>query len=432
MIDTLQFSIVNLNKYDHIINVLHTLSTSVNGIVNATPMKFSEYRDTGKISYTSNGKFYVPSSHYNVVYHINRSTDSVRFSLSIPKYIWGENIHQFVSHHMDRDFDYLHSTSIKHNLYSTHKRLIAFIINLNKLYFNVDLSDLVFDRIDIAFNQFFTSANEKRMYLELLKKKKPKYTGRSNNPVYKDGVYCPSIATTKKIYDKGVEFRKDDLKHLAKFPNFNLDLLKKSSDLILRYEVEFRNRFFKTLIHSAFDIYEAEIQQTGNFSSSRSSYISYMLDNISAPDLCNAFLTRFNGKRQTFQINFNPKSPYFFNRKLFSYAAIYFQRFLSEWRVSTFELNQLASSIDRHNTFKDLSKMNFDRGIRKLALLRFVSDMEKHGKDYLLLNNLYSKTTFYRNLKVLKSLGYSAEQNMTALEFPDNWNFIKYHQFFLS
>ena len=440
MIDTIVLEIHNLKQYPHLENVLLALATEHRGLINRPQHEeFINYTDTGKLLTRSKGHLYIPSSHYKSAYVIDRLRDLVIINISIPKFLYGHNVKMYVAHQMDRDFNYLQGTDLKFNLYDSFQRLHNFVNYLNKLYFTVNLVDIKLARLDLCFNQIFSSCNEKNMYLSQVKGKKVTYTTRTKkNQKFRTGIHVARTNTTCKIYDKGAEFKINDAKRLSESPNTRafVSQLQPIADKILRYEIGFKRSFFKKIVNNERHNYYSYIS-TRN--SNSSSYFGYLSKRFSEMTLINSYLGTVNanhiGTKQKFAVlqdfNFEPKSPFFFNKKLYSYAINYYRKFLRQWVISPTDLNTLSEKIDRNNSIKKVSGLSFDPIIRKNGLLRFVEDFQRHGNT-LVEQGFYTKSTYYRYLKQLDKLGYQNVQIASPIGYVDNWNLIKYHQLFIS
>ena len=119
----------------------------------------------------------------------------------------------------------------------------------------------------------------------------------------------------------------------------------------------------------------------------------------------------------------------FFNSTLFDLAVRRFYKFLKVYKIEQIEAGDLEKKIMRHNA---MSKYKFARSkkinMRKLNI--FVQDLIKYGKDSLIKFDYYDKRTYYRNMRQLKLLGFESPQVIAPFAFLDNWNLVKYHEFF--
>jgi hypothetical protein len=63
----------------------------------------------------------------------NRDRDFMEFNFSIPKYIYGTNIFQFVIHNWNKNFIYYKNRQLKYNLGSTYDQLIPFFVTRKQI-----------------------------------------------------------------------------------------------------------------------------------------------------------------------------------------------------------------------------------------------------------------------------------------------------------
>lgn len=298
MIDTIVLRIHNLNKNRRIVEQLRARGTgstlydirdphrkyfdSETGLVYDKPddfmqIKLMEYGDTGKTQVFYKDKI-LTSSHYYLGYQIRNDRDYVEFNFSIPKFIYGTNLVQFVPH-TDEITDYFSRHEIQdlksvQNL--TYNRLLSFIKKFLKSYFptaydfgGIDLNDVEINRLDICFNQHFNSKKEALKYLEFQKKIKKRYIREtSKNKIdWGTSIFLQTDRYSAKIYHKGTEYsstngerkhhekiNKTKKKEIFKIENkFGKDGkliyegLQSYSDRILRYEISFRNSMMSHL-----------------------------------------------------------------------------------------------------------------------------------------------------------------------------------------
>lgn len=192
------------------------------------------------------------SNHYTFAYFINYTKDYIEFNFSIPKYIYGSNVLMFVDHITDKGFVLSDGSTMEYNIERAFEKLRGFLIQLFRVEFlnvNVDPADVEVHRIDVCFNQVFRTKPEALKYLEYQKRQRKKYS-RNEEGVIRD--YATSLMyTTKrysaKIYHKGSEYEKNDLKEHEKINKekgrqyFKTNEYKDFADRILRYELTIRN-----------------------------------------------------------------------------------------------------------------------------------------------------------------------------------------------
>ncbi|UAB75151.1 phage/plasmid replication protein [Mesoflavibacter sp. SCSIO 43206] len=186
-----------------------------------------------ELLYTKNtrGKVTLDSSNYNVVFDMLSSQDKIKFSLSIPKYLYGHSIAQFVPNINSPKFyqsadrltsPFFQATIIQHRITSF---IMGFLKDLSYLFsipYQGDPQDIEIRRLDFCYNQFFRSKNEALEFLSAQKKIISKNKRKSAFSKSEDtSLYYRNSKRTYlfKIYHKGSEFSKQgdsDLKRLLK------------------------------------------------------------------------------------------------------------------------------------------------------------------------------------------------------------------------
>ncbi|MBV5316057.1 MAG: hypothetical protein JZU47_22350 [Prolixibacteraceae bacterium] len=299
MIDTIVLRIHNLQKNSKIVDILRAKGSGetfydirnphrrlVNldtGELSEKPddfmeIKAMEFGDTGKTQIFYRNKIAVTSSHYYMAYSIRIDRDYIEFNFSIPKFIYGTNLVQFVPHHTENarynTRNEIEDLKTVQNL--TYDRLISFLKAFLKKYFHsvydfdgIDLNDVEINRLDICFNQHFNSKKEALKYLEFQKKIKKRYIREtSKNKIdWVTSIFLQTERYSAKIYHKGSEYNSSngERKHheqinkkkkqeIFKIENkydkngmLIYEGLQSYSDRILRYEISFRNAMMSHL-----------------------------------------------------------------------------------------------------------------------------------------------------------------------------------------
>ena len=241
-------------------------------------IKALEYHDTGKTQIFYRDKIYVTSSHYYLGYQIRNDRNYIELNFSIPKFIHGTNLVQFVPHFgMGRDVyfrEQLENMELIQDM--TYKRLIIFIKRFLRRYFpmvydfgGIDLNYVEINRLDICFNQHFNSKKEALKYLEFQKRIKKKYIRETSNNKTDWGtsIFLQTDRYSAKIYHKGSEYesRNGERKHHEKINKkkgkkiftiesiyhkdgkLRVEGLQNYADRLLRYEISFRNSMMSHL-----------------------------------------------------------------------------------------------------------------------------------------------------------------------------------------
>lgn len=260
-------------------------------------------KDNNTTNYIT-GRFHTPSSHYDVSYILKLEKNCVDINFSIPKYLYGHSISQFVynphttsPHFNGFDKSFLEDTSDWYNQFviitKDFFRSVFLDININYEFVEVV-------RIDLAFNQYFKSKGEALRVASLMaKKSNSEVRGKLGRKEYsteeQGGTGFSSIQRNMyyKVYHKGTEFKTvGDKKRLERhnritnhkrsaylkelginpqkltkkdkeimnerseyfdfdkaFKLYDIDELQKEADLILRHEIRFvpksMSRLFK-------------------------------------------------------------------------------------------------------------------------------------------------------------------------------------------
>ena len=257
---------LHTNKTKHIKKGLVYLSDSFN-LENNGHKLLSEFFHNGSLPLQLfNGKITPKSSHRNIDYSVNVRDDVIRFNFSIPKLIYGHNVAEFVSTHLDTNFTFINNFKILDQKKFLYNNLIKVIKNFFVLYFNInqeyvdsygqtkiinflDWSKVQVKRLDLCFNLYHNNKEDALKHLDLLervKKKNTRIKHSSKKAVFETGLTHQSDLFYFKIYHKGTEFRKNDYKALKKINAqkgniYDVDLLQSIADKILRFELEFKS-----------------------------------------------------------------------------------------------------------------------------------------------------------------------------------------------
>lgn len=221
-----------------------------------------EYKDSGKGYSTGfRGHIQLPSCHYSIAFYVNRDRDFIEFNFSVPKYLYGTNVLQFLPHHFSKKFDATRSKSFANNISVVYNRLLVLIKDFFNCEFptcRVNYKKVEINRIDICFNQIFDTDEDCKQYLNSVRLIKKKYA-RDNN--FKDvspwgnNVFYKSSLYSFKIYYKGDEFVKNDLKELQSlsrkrgFLPMDLELVSDLASRTLRYELTIHNQYLSYIFY---------------------------------------------------------------------------------------------------------------------------------------------------------------------------------------
>jgi hypothetical protein len=283
MVDSICLKITNLMQYQWIGEVLN-LETKRQGITvlnceclegdyqnKIAAIKEIRYNDTGKRKVFYSNKIFLPSSHYYLAYKIDDIANCVDFNFSIPKYLYGTNIIQFVPHVTDRK-NYHARSDVENFEYVkriTFDRLMAFLdffINQLKyqqvengkvVKYTISKRDVEIVRLDLCFNQYFKSFDDAITYLTYQKRIKKSYIrdNSNNHTDWGSSIFLQADTYVAKIYHKGKEYSSSsgERKHHEAINKkagkciFPVDKLQEEADKILRYEISFKNGYISRI-----------------------------------------------------------------------------------------------------------------------------------------------------------------------------------------
>lgn len=284
MIDTIVLRIHNIDKYRIIYEQFYRPQKEKGQVTQALVDKSTGelkqvdyvyqlvYHDTDRfLPLMHRSSKYVASSHYQLSYLVNTQKNFLEFNFSIPKYVWGTNVMQFV------------------NIFDQSGDLVyAELRNFLKGFFKDVLLEIPLDddvevnRLDFCYNQFFLSKADALAYLSEQSKMLVKYARSSKNKfrTYDTSILYVTRRYSFKIYHKGAEFEKNDYRELVKNnpKGYDLQFLKDQADTILRYEMTFRSSFFDYIVKNYY--YETEKAEKLGFQF-KSSFAQQMNDMVS-------------------------------------------------------------------------------------------------------------------------------------------------------
>ncbi|MEO7045537.1 MAG: phage/plasmid replication protein, II/X family, partial [Ferruginibacter sp.] len=160
------------------------------------------------------------------------------------------NILMYIEHSRDRDYIYFENSILKYNI----EKAPDFFMHFIKYFFwkefilyDIDFSDVEINRIDVCFNQVFATREDALYYLDYQKKIRKKHSREEGDVFYESSLMSITKRHSEKIYHKGTEYKKHDLKQHQKINNekgrkiFDIEKLQEFADRILRYEITLRN-----------------------------------------------------------------------------------------------------------------------------------------------------------------------------------------------
>lgn len=260
MIDTINYRVHKLEKYETFVNALKSFtqgSTKYKAFtewsdesgrkrqISDGQKSVTLYHDTNTVlPWRYSSKLVAPSYSYSVSYMVDYDKDFINFEFSIPKYIAGHNLFQFVSYSTPMDSDIMY------------RMLVDFTSEFFAKYspIKIEKIDIEICRIDLCFNQFHVSEDSCRQTLTYLKKKfGVTLRNRKQKVEHEDSFYIRNEHYMFKVYHKGTEFMKHDYRELEKHGSKkDLGKLCSVANRILRYEISYRRPFMNYVFHKIY------------------------------------------------------------------------------------------------------------------------------------------------------------------------------------
>jgi len=404
----------------------------------------------------------VKSSHFDMAYRIDYIRDFIELQFSIPKYLQGHNIAQFVVSPFNKGFESVNPEMKfqKSNLYNRFVKFMKFFIQNEFIDLEVDLKLLEIIRIDFCFNQYFDSKKDALSYLDMQKQIKfAKKRDTANINCRPTSItYLPTGRSHSfKIYHKGTEYSINDKKEhkkknnqllkLKKKPFFDIDYLQNEADKILRYEVTYRSKHFDLRYNTKPSCQSNQI--LGAFrQNSNVAYKQRLAYNKLKSKENKGELMKSNEKLffRKYKKGLNKSHKYYlktswevqvhentfdkntfsdlyteatFSKKLFNSLFDEFQSYVKQFQVNEMPtITQVISKIHNHNKFAKEKKHHFKDVYKFLEkdkksmlpfeqkvfpIVQFLRLLEKFSLQEI--KNMMPKSTFHDKMKKLKNLG---------------------------
>jgi hypothetical protein len=444
---------------------------------------FIKYHDTGNEQQVAHFN-QLKSSHYNIAYKIDYLRDFIAFNVAIPKYVYGTNVVLYNTGPMAKDFVYYKHSSIEQNLADSYRRLFRFFDKFFIKQFgeiSIDRRDVEVNRIDICYNQVFSSKEASIDYLNELRKLKKKYARDATNYSrdWKTSIVYKTERYSFKVYHKGTEFAKNDAKKLREVNEsgagkFDVDHYQKFADKILRYEMTFRNSQISYLFMNHLFRKDCYIWQDGvklwntskakkavkeNYMTYRASLephekhaIDYVNDKINK---VKKFYLEDNPKSAKFdeetdpgkflnypskQERFNQSS--FFSKSLFRLLGKQFCKLLEEFRLHLHENStSVLTRLDQHNAAIDNHRATLERmkvpagdklykgvgkkiSVQKIKMLLRLLETETF--EEIAEKGYFSRQTWYNHRRELAQLGVK-QSSLLAVTIPSALDLANYN-----
>lgn len=219
-------------------------------------MRFVDEGKVKDIMKAINGKYRVPSSFSDATFFINPNKGCISFNVSIPKYLYGHSLAQFIPQDAsDLKFEkgdlYFQKweNQVKH-LYPRLRKFIQKFFSDLCNHFEVDClpnqNYIVIKRLDLCYNMpFKTKEDALRVLSELQKIDKRKRKKKLNSNL-QDGfetthAFKSAVGAYYKIYHKGTEYSESKFGDLKKHLEVNRDYIEK---MINRFSSPENKKFY--------------------------------------------------------------------------------------------------------------------------------------------------------------------------------------------
>lgn len=185
-----------------------------------TMMQLKDAKGVKEMNLRINGTYRVPSSENAVTFSINENAGFMDFEFSIPKYLYGHSLAEFIPQGGSKlaNNNYLSRHSFDFQRKFLYRRLIRVIEKFNSdlcQFFELeelpDFKYIEVRRLDLCYNQRFKTKSDALQYLEAQKKLKT-VQNRKNAEISQDYEtafsYVKRSGSYSKVYHKGSEYSK--------------------------------------------------------------------------------------------------------------------------------------------------------------------------------------------------------------------------------
>lgn len=468
---------VDLADYENVRNISRTKT-----------FEFLTFADTGETRLLKDISFKrIPSSHYKLYHTIDILKDTITFNFSIPKYLFGNNIAQFIPSPFSKSAHY-HNTDLESQSKFLYSRLSKFIKSFFTEQFvdlYVDYSKVQVSRLDLCFNQIFQCKKDALTYLEM-QKKIPKKNIRENSATrsdYKTSISYKNDSYTYKIYHKGSEYRSpkgDKKKHIKinsdlKKAVFDIEYFEQLADRMLRYEIEFHNvSLSKIYNHKYFrknsKIHKQQYAEYRRLDNEKRKYFRYLKNPNKTvkveplPRQAEKFRKRYEralGRRHQLFLKVsnhisiheriytdNSLCDRFkegsFNSCIVENCFKIFYKFLKDYQINEMPpMNKIISTIDNNNLTVTNRRKQFShldsylskeernsitsKTIYKSSMITGLKLLEHYTLDEIKSMGLMERSTFYRFKSKLKKIGVTDNTVSGYSTIPNELSFSTYY-----
>ncbi len=373
---------------------------------------YTFYHDSNTfIPLASNGSLSIGSWSYNLSFFVDRSKDKIKFEFSIPKYLYGTNVLQFVNYYdVSADAIFL--------------KLMDFIKMFCRNFIcPVDLEDVEIGRLDLCYNQFFNTKKQSLAYLDAQKvycQREAKKLGRIPQ-ITPTSWYLVKDNYSMKVYHKGTEFKKHDYKTLVgKSVPYSLQHMADVADKILRYEITYRKSHFDYLFKKLYfegrskkaTVYKYlfnTLRIDGEKCLARSYCISSLFDFHKELQKTNPYIP---GSKSPGWIEFfEGVQCVTFNRELFGSLYVKFWNFVKEYQIPSSGYNTNFEALikkinDGYVMTAQLSGKKVSLKDEKTLLFWMLASQKTPLKEYV-SKGLLTRMQHWRILKEFAKVGLS-------------------------
>lgn len=329
-----------------------------------------------------------PSSHYKIIIGVDLASNCINFNVSIPKYLYSTNVFQFLKHPQRDGIFFFTGVTDQPDFHAdlllrSLRRFLQIFFHKEFTHTKIYNQDIELTRIDLCFNQVFPSKRHALEYLEIMKEFKKKYLRKDSKVTtsYATSIFYSSKDYSYKIYHKGTEFEKNDLKEITRLiasgnkglSSQALNDVKDFSDCILRYEMTFRQSYLSRIYHQ--HIFRVSVPQWMEFKKLNTK-INYLIENAKFK------LSNDNALKMIIRLRTN-----FFRH----HSTLYLIKHHFDKDKSHSSVNKLPSE---NETIQYLRK--FNKQMNRIISSKKYFFMDLHSDDLILYRE--DKNTLHNNL----------------------------------
>lgn len=223
-------------------------------------MLFIDEDKVKELTMSISGDYHVPSSYHGVTFRINENKGHIDFQLSIPKYLYGHSLAEFVPQVNSENYQSMPHKAVTWEYQSKglYERLMHFIdiftadlCNFFQLEAMPNKKYIEIRRFDLCFNQWFDNKTDALRYLEHLRiLNHGRYKSNQKAPRdYNTSIeYHSSTGAYFKVYHKGTEYSSSENGDLKKHMEVNRKWAKKVFSRMIKKakDKETRKMYFDT------------------------------------------------------------------------------------------------------------------------------------------------------------------------------------------